>query len=89
MNRKFIIPKRVDVRVGRLHGICHKSQVNSRIEVNKNLNRLKTQAREKLMSKHGLYDRSKRPIEVESVFGQLKSNNKFTRFTLRYLIGVG
>ncbi|MGB3454193.1 MAG: transposase, partial [Moheibacter sp.] len=26
--------------------------------------------------------RSKRPIEVEAVFGQLKSNNKFNRFTL-------
>ena len=26
---------------------------------------------------------SKRLIEVEAVFGQLKSNNKFSRFTLR------
>jgi hypothetical protein len=30
-----------------------------------------------------LFHRRKRPIEVEAVFGQLKSNNKFSRFTLR------
>ncbi len=41
------------------------------------------------MSERGLYHRSKRPVEVEAVFGQLKSNNKFTRFTLRGLVGVG
>jgi hypothetical protein len=29
-----------------------------------------------------LLHKSKRPIEVEAVFGQLKSNNKFSRFTL-------
>jgi hypothetical protein len=29
-----------------------------------------------------LLHRSKRPIEVEAVFGQLKSYNKFSRFTL-------
>ena len=38
-----------------------------------------------LNSELGLAHRSKRPIEVEAVFGQLKSNNKFTRFTLRGL----
>jgi hypothetical protein len=32
-----------------------------------------------------LYHRSKRPIEPEAVFGQLKSNNKFNRFTLKGL----
>lgn len=72
-----------------LRGMCHKSQGNRRIEVNKNLNRLKGKAREKLLSEQGLYHRSKRPVEVEAVFGQLKSNNKFTRFTLRGLVGVG
>lgn len=72
-----------------LRGMCHKSKDNRRIEVNKNLNRLKAKAREKLMSERGLYHRSKRPVEVEAVFGQLKSNNKFTRFTIRGLVGVG
>ena len=37
------------------------------------------------MSETGLYHRSKRPIEPEAVFGQLKSNNKFNRFTLKGL----
>ena len=72
-----------------LRGMCHKSAGNRRIEVNKNLNRLKGKARSNLMSERGLYHRSKRPVEVEAVFGQLKSNNKFTRFTLRGLVGVG
>ena len=41
------------------------------------------------MSKKGLEHRSKRPIEVEAVFGQLKSNNKFNRFTFKGLEKVG
>lgn len=68
-----------------MRGMCHKSKVNRRIEVSHNLKRHKTQAREKLLSERGLYHRSKRPVEVEAVFGQMKSNNKFTRFTLRGL----
>ncbi|MBA8987601.1 transposase, partial [Sphingobacterium cellulitidis] len=31
------------------------------------------------------YHRSKRPVEVEAVFGQMKSNNKFTRFSMKGL----
>jgi hypothetical protein len=37
------------------------------------------------MSEKGLEHRSKRPIEAEAVFGQLKSNNKFNRFTFKGL----
>lgn len=62
---------------------CHQSKANRRIEVNHRLNELKQQARERLTSEKGLQHRSKRPIEVEAVFGQMKSNNKFTRFTLK------
>lgn len=36
-----------------------------------------------LHSEEGLYYRRKRPVEVEAVFGQMKSNNRFTRFTLK------
>lgn len=61
---------------------CHKATGNRRIEVNHRLNFLKQQAKEKLMNEKGLEHRSKRPIEAEAAFGQLKSNNKFTRFTL-------
>ncbi len=60
---------------------CHKAKGNRRIEVNHRLNFLKQQAKENLMSEKGLEHRSKRPIEPEAVFGQLKSNNKFNRFT--------
>src|SRR5690606_22806673 len=33
----------------------------------------------------GKYHRSKRPIEVEAVFGQMKSNNRVNRFSMRGL----
>lgn len=65
-----------------LRGQCHKAKGNRIIEVNHRLNYLKQQAKEKLINEKGLEHRSKRPIEAEAVFGQLKSNNKFNRFTL-------
>ena len=68
-----------------LRGQCHQAKENRRIEVNHRLNELKTKARDLLMSEKGLEHRSKRPIEVEAVFGQLKSNNKFNRFTFKGL----
>lgn len=64
---------------------CHKAKGNRTIEVNHNLNRLRQIAREKLTSQPGIYHRSMRPIEPEAVFGQLKSNNRFNRFSLRGL----
>ena len=66
-----------------LKGQCYKGKQNRKIEINHNLNRLRKQARDKLLSKEGLYHRSQRPIEPEAVFGHIKSNNKFNRFTLR------
>lgn len=68
-----------------LRSLCHNSKTNRRIEVNHRLNALKFKAKERLNSEKGKQHRSKRPIEVEAVFGQLKSNNKFTRFTLKGL----
>jgi transposase len=68
-----------------LRGQCHQAKGNRRIEVNHRLNALKHRAKELLMSEKGLEHRSKRPIEVEAVFGQLKSNNKFNRFTFKGL----
>lgn len=64
-----------------LRGMCHQGQGNRKIEVNHRLNELKAKARELLTSEKGLIHRSNRPIEPEAVFGQLKSNNKFNRFT--------
>lgn len=53
--------------------------------MNHRLMQIKQHIRELLNSKRGKYHRSKSPIEVEAVFGQLKSNNKFNRFTLKGL----
>lgn len=69
-------------------GQCHKAKGNRTLEVNFRLKELKQKAKELLMSEKGLYHRSRRPIEPEAVFGQLKSNNKFNRFTLRGLSKV-
>jgi len=68
-----------------LRGSCHNAKGNRRIEVNHRLNTLKERARNLLTSEEGLKHRSKRPVEVEAVFGQLKSNNKFNRFTFKGL----
>jgi len=71
-----------------LRGSCHKSKENRKIDVNHNLLRNKRIARENLTSERGLMHRSRRPIEPEAVFGQIKSNRKFNRFQLRGLEGV-
>lgn len=68
-----------------LRGSCHNSKGNRVIEINHRLNQLKEKAKTKLLSEKGIYYRSKRPVEIEAVFGQLKSNNKFNRFTLKGL----
>jgi len=66
-----------------LRGQCHKAEANRIIEVNHNLNRLKNQARENLKSEKGLYHRSKRPVDVEPVFANIKHNKNFKRYLLR------
>ena len=71
-----------------LRGQCHKAKGNRTLEVNFRLKELKQKAKTLLLSETGLYHRSRRPIEPEAVFGQLKSNNKFNRFTLRGLSKV-
>lgn len=68
-----------------LRGQCHKAKGNRTLEVNFRLKELKQKAKERLMSEMGLYHRGRRPVEPEAVFGQLKTNNKFNRFTLRGL----
>lgn len=64
---------------------CTKSKGNRSITVNKNLNRHKNIARINLTSEKGLNLRSRRPIEVEAAFGNIKWNMGFKRFTLRGL----
>lgn len=80
--------KAKNCRYCQIRGSCFKSEGNRSIEVNQNLRNYKQQARENLNSKEGLQHRSKRPIEPEAVFGQIKYNKGFNRFKLRGLEGV-
>ena len=64
-----------------LRGSCHKRRHGNRqIEANHRLNGYKRRARERLTSEKGLEHRSKRPIEPEAVFGQMKFNMAYRRF---------
>ena len=71
-----------------LRGQCHKSKCDRQIEVNHTLDDYKARARELLTSEQGLKHRSKRPIEPEAVFGQIKECGKFRRLRLRGLTGA-
>lgn len=67
---------------------CIKSEkplANRRIHINRKLNEFKDQARQNLCSEEGLKMRSLRPIEVESVFGDIKGNFGMRRFLLKGL----
>lgn len=66
-----------------LRGACHKSAGNRTIEVNKESKRLRQKAKELLISEEGLKKRSRRPIEPETVFGNIKHNKHYRRFLLR------
>ena len=67
-----------------LRSMCYKGKHNVRIiEVNHRNNELRAMARELLTSDEGLMHRSRRPIEPEAVFGQIKYDNHFKRFSYR------
>ena len=51
--------------------------------VNHKLKEYKNKARKLLESEEGLMHRSRRPIEPEAVFGDIKYNHDFKRFRLR------
>ena len=72
-----------------LRAKCHKAKGNRTIEVNHRLNAYKDMVRSLLTSEEGLMHRSRRPIEPEAVFGQLKANGMFKRFRLKGLSGTG
>ena len=60
---------------------CYKKRSGNReTEVNHRLMEYKRKARERLTSERGLMHRSKRPIEPEAVFGQMKYNMGYKRF---------
>ena len=64
---------------------CFNAKGNRTIHVNHRLNRFKRKARELLLSEEGLRHRSRRPIEPEAVFGQIKFNKQYRRFRHRGL----
>ncbi|PKQ63065.1 transposase [Labilibaculum filiforme] len=71
-----------------IRGRCFKGKGNRTIEINNRLRTYKQKARENLMSDKGLKHRSNRPIEPEAVFGQIKYNKGFNRFTMKGLDGI-
>lgn len=64
---------------------CHASKYGRKICIHPLLEYYKTQMRVKLQSSEGLNMRSRRSVEVESVFGHIKWNRNFKRFLLRGL----
>jgi hypothetical protein len=58
---------------------------NRRININRKLNEHKERAKQNLCSEEGLKMRSLRPVEVESVFGDIKGNFGIRRFLLKGL----
>jgi len=64
---------------------CFKGQGNRRIQMNNVLEKHKVTARKLLQSEKGVKLRKQRSIDVESVFGHIKSCRGFTRFMLRGL----
>jgi transposase len=62
---------------------CIRATGNRRIQISFRLKEMKERARDKLHSEQGQKLRSRRGVEVESVFGRLKWNWGFRRFLLR------
>lgn len=65
--------------------LCSKSSKGRTIGINKTLEHYRQRARERLCSQKGIELRRRRGVEVESVFGDIKHNQKFRRFNLRGL----
>lgn len=66
-----------------LNGACHKAAGNRIIQVNRRLDRYKTQAYQLLNSESGIRKRKQRCYDVEPVFANIKNNHGFRRFMLR------
>jgi len=62
---------------------CNKHEGNKIIDVNHQLNKYKIKANVLLNSASGLYHRSRRSVDVEPVFANIKHNKGFKRYNLR------
>jgi transposase len=67
---------------------CCRGSKGRTVEVSPKLIEYKNIARQNLESENGKKLRSKRGVDVESVFGQIKHNNQFRRFNTRGLKNV-
>jgi transposase len=67
---------------------CSKSKSDRKIEISPKLIKYKDIVKQNLESETGKILRSKRGVDVESVFGQIKHNNQFRRFYTRGLKNV-
>ena len=68
-----------------MRGQCHKAAGNRKIEVNHTLKQLRLKAKANLENERGKELYPQRCIEPEPVFGNIKQNKGFKRFTLRKL----
>ncbi len=66
-----------------LREACHKQKGNRVILVNHQGRQLRKQAYERLKTEKGIYYRKRRPVDVEPVFGNIKSNKNFKRLLLK------
>ena len=62
---------------------CSRGKGNRQVWVNPRLNSYQQHAREKLVSDQGIALRLRRGVEVETVFGRVKQDWGFRRFSLR------
>lgn len=68
-----------------LRSLCFKGSGNRQVQRNHNLELHKKRVRQKLLSDIGEKYRKKRSVDVEPVFGHIKHNRNFKRFTHRGL----
>lgn len=68
-----------------MRGVCYKGKENRSVEINHKLKKHREQAKKLLNSPQGILHRKKRPVDVEPVFAQIKSNHGFRRFLTRGL----
>jgi transposase len=66
-----------------LREACHKQKGNRVIQINHKGRHLRQQAYERLKTEKGIYYRKRRPVDVEPVFGNIKTNKNFKRFLLK------
>lgn len=66
-----------------LKDLCHNQKGDRTIQVNHRLRKYKEKVKKNLLSEQGVIYRKQRPADVETVFGQIKSNKGFRRFNLR------